>query len=1212
MRISNFLKTFVVISSCLLWWHCCFCDSTLIKHDVGAQKNKGTSAELHSGPNHEPQSKNTKENLKVVNNGNQVKETVQKDTHSKENIVHSVKTRKTESKETRSSEQPDNVETKTKSHSHEKPDVLQSHHENSESSQKVKPVSAETKHETATSPEDAKLPSLKQNLSTSKISTASKHVAADKAQVNSIPQSESLMLEESITPPLSSSVPDHRAERHEPVLPSLQHAAESQAKAKMADASVVDETEADSVLHHQHPHSEAMPSFDEWKRMMLAEQEKEGLKIPSVPPGKKIASQKRKRNYASYECGAKIVGSNSEAEGTSRILNELVDEYMLNPCKAKIWFVIELCETVQALQIELANFELFSSCPKDFAVYSSDHYPSRDWLLLGTFTAAEQRVLQSFELKQEGFGKFIKVELQSYYGKEHYCPLSVVRIYGTSMVDEYEEMETAGNIQSVSEDDEDRLDVEFNVEDVSPGNLFGSAKDAVLSMVKKAAQVLVRDQPAEGDSMNLTEHQNMSDEEVCKLFPDSSDSCSSINGTKEDSSVADLVSDVLIPYSSFHRVLFRYLRNCESCIVPSEDGNMTSAQPTCRFFQAALGPVLFKGICELFREKPLPGVMPGRPVSDVHVLQKDSTKTSPKHSTSISPPPQIISVIIDGAVESKSLPAYSDSIPPSPVPHPDTSASALLEELSSFPAPKIEEGPVNHVKVESIQPTKAFQDDIKEEELGLSSSLAEVSPPKASDEVLESSVIDAVVQPSITDLKFTSTPTEHTTLPSAGQSSVSSDSPSVVSGDVTPLSDASGFTISEKPLETPLEESGNDTVVKMSTVKYEDPASLTEPAAFTPEDFSEAFPSQPSGLSDKEDKDGVLMGSVLSTAGGQKESVFMRMSNRIKALELNMSLSSQYLQELSQRYRRQMEEMQRAFNRTIGTLNDTARKAAERDVKQQEVISGLQAQVANLTHSVDLLIAERNILFTKMVETHIFLMIVEAIVMITILSLCARRISSSSSNFHYDSTAVEKAVVPYQQNIVKRRNSADSPHLPDVTVKIRKRSCSEEALRGDVVIIEPAQIKVEPLPKVKKKTRKKNKGLRRSASNPSLVAKNSKYSPMLKSDESKEELCTAGVLFSASKSGRSPSTKPTGKDSGVSYCDENCNMNCPKQMPGANCNKGQEKARRIQSAPLQNLTNGVVNHSLSHSGHSDKTTESSEARNLGLKKFLKLQKRDSV
>lgn len=84
-----------------------------------------------------------------------------------------------------------------------------------------------------------------------------------------------------------------------------------------------------------------------------------GQKVPSpTPPGKKISSQKRKRNYSSYECGAKIVAANNEAEGTSRILNELVDEYMLNPCKTKIWFVIELCETVQASQVCLI-FQVF-------------------------------------------------------------------------------------------------------------------------------------------------------------------------------------------------------------------------------------------------------------------------------------------------------------------------------------------------------------------------------------------------------------------------------------------------------------------------------------------------------------------------------------------------------------------------------------------------------------------------------------------------------------------------------------------------------------------------------------------------------------------------------------------------------------------------------------------------------------------------------------
>lgn len=53
---------------------------------------------------------------------------------------------------------------------------------------------------------------------------------------------------------------------------------------------------------------------------------------------------------------------------------------------------------------------------------------------------------------------------------------------------------------------------------------------------------------------------------------------------------------------------------------------------------------------------------------------------------------------------------------------------------------------------------------------------------------------------------------------------------------------------------------------------------------------------------------GVINGNGLLINGGavhgssQKESVFMRLNNRIKALEMNMSLSSRYLEELSQRY----------------------------------------------------------------------------------------------------------------------------------------------------------------------------------------------------------------------------------------------------------------------------------------------------------------------
>lgn len=72
-------------------------------------------------------------------------------------------------------------------------------------------------------------------------------------------------------------------------------------------------------------------------------------------------------------------------------------------------------------------------------------------------------------------------------------------------------------------------------------------------------------------------------------------------------------------------------------------------------------------------------------------------------------------------------------------------------------------------------------------------------------------------------------------------------------------------------------------------------------------------------------------GEVLSSSSGQsKEAVIIRLTNRIKHLEKNISLMSTYLESLSVRYRNQMEEMQLIFNKTIDHLNNTAIRAAEK------------------------------------------------------------------------------------------------------------------------------------------------------------------------------------------------------------------------------------------------------------------------------------------
>ena len=59
-----------------------------------------------------------------------------------------------------------------------------------------------------------------------------------------------------------------------------------------------------------------------------------GQTIPNGTPGKK------KINYSSVTCGAKIIQANPESQNPSSILKENKDEYMNNPCTVKNGLVL--------------------------------------------------------------------------------------------------------------------------------------------------------------------------------------------------------------------------------------------------------------------------------------------------------------------------------------------------------------------------------------------------------------------------------------------------------------------------------------------------------------------------------------------------------------------------------------------------------------------------------------------------------------------------------------------------------------------------------------------------------------------------------------------------------------------------------------------------------------------------------------------------------
>lgn len=88
------------------------------------------------------------------------------------------------------------------------------------------------------------------------------------------------------------------------------------------------------------------------------------------------------------------------------------------------------------------------------------------------------------------------------------------------------------------------------------------------------------------------------------------------------------------------------------------------------------------------------------------------------------------------------------------------------------------------------------------------------------------------------------------------------------------------------------------------------------------------------------------LASLPGVATSTKESVFLRLNNRIKTLELNISLSSQYLSELSKKYRKQMEDIQRAFNRTSRLFNETDAKFEVSLEKQATDLSTLKEELS--------------------------------------------------------------------------------------------------------------------------------------------------------------------------------------------------------------------------------------------------------------------------
>lgn len=195
---------------------------------------------------------------------------------------------------------------------------------------------------------------------------------------------------------------------------------------------------------------------------------------------------KERSNYASFDCAATVLKTNPKCKGSKSVLVENKDSYMLNECSTDNKFlIVELCDDILVDTVVLANFEYFSSTFRSFRVSVSDRYPVKmeRWKELGTFVARNSREVQAFAIENPLiWARYLRIEFLTHFGNEYYCPISLLRVHGTTMIEEFRHQE-----ESVS--GEDDVDEQTKVEaagaegavtgNIEPGKALPSAEQSV-------------------------------------------------------------------------------------------------------------------------------------------------------------------------------------------------------------------------------------------------------------------------------------------------------------------------------------------------------------------------------------------------------------------------------------------------------------------------------------------------------------------------------------------------------------------------------------------------------------------------------------------------------------------------------------------------------------------------------------------------------------
>ncbi|XP_061201462.1 SUN domain-containing ossification factor isoform X7 [Neopsephotus bourkii] len=690
------------------------------------------------------------------------------------------------------------------------------------------------------------------------------------------------------------------------------------------------------------------------------------------------------------------------------------------------------------------------------------------------------------------------VELISHFGSEHFCPLSLIRVFGTSMVEEYEEIADSqyqSERQELFDEDYDYL-LDYNTgEEKSSKNLLGSATNAILSMVNIAANMLgaKTEESSDAGAGNKSVSENVTaapeTSTVAPRLPEPTPVPSpelvttAIPQMDKEQLIVDLTKE-----SPIVQLVQEYEEDTSQSTVtllPSDDQEEEASawfeletEKYCYDMAtvcciSTFSEYLFKWcsvVVAMHRQHSKTEGKQGQDYS-ADVQQPQTVLTEPMHTLVDEPLPEhldskvesssgaTVAVNFSSVVPEETGNETTDSVELEPS-HPQTVSQALLLEVASevkpLPATDMALEPEKDDASQAVPGITPRLDipDISTETKKAESSVAEESPVAS-----ETAVATEVKEMSIRETMATSLiskPTETVQQPEYTADMLASEAGEVKES--TPEV--------QKPV-LPLSESSVSAETKEDDQATEE-ALMAIPVSGVQQRTATDFYAELQNSTDL----GYANGNLVH-GSNQKESVFMRLNNRIKALEVNMSLSSRYLEELSQRYRKQMEEMQKAFNKTIIKLQNTSRIAEEQDQRQTEAIQLLQAQLTNMTQLVSNLSTTVAELKREVSDRQTYLVISLVLCVILGLVLCVQRCRSSSQfcegylskipkSNHYPSP--KRCFSSYDDMNLKRRTSL--PLVRSQSFQLAGKEVDPE----DLYIVEPLKFSPE-----KKKKRCKYK-----------------------------------------------------------------------------------------------------------------------------------------